>query len=333
MAFVSGIRYPKNAPQTEQGVDDYYDNRKIELQSQYESRARDIDTKWFALNDDLTVIQTTREENIKEISLQIKTNNEELTRLKTELDTIPDTDVTQLDEQISILSDEIDEQSKSGYVSRNTADKYNKLVLQRDELLKPRLQGEKLNTEIERLEANNKALESLGVNVNEKTPQELELESKQKKLDTKRDILTSGLEEDIEKNEEEREKVKEKLEKLIPNDPRDVEFYTFGVYSDGTKRMGIVKVNAVINLPKDYATTAIPNDVMLELAKQAWQYIYDIGENPVPTENIEWEFKKPTSKGSATYFFADSYTNDDAITPELDGYSYLPAENAWKRLG
>ena len=138
---------------------------------------------------------------------------------------------------------------------------------------------------------------------------------------------------DVSENERFRQEELERLRKLIPNETRDVEFYTFGVYSDGTKRMGIVKVNAVINLPKDYAVTAIPNDVMLEIAKMAWQYIYDIGENPVPTENIEWEFAKPSSKGSATYFFADSYTNDDAITPELDGYSYLPAENAWKRLG
>jgi len=332
MADINNLTYPKNAPQTEQGVDDYYDERALQLEVQYESRVRDIDEKIYD-NDQKKLLQA---EDLLEQNSQLNDDRESL-RIGYE----------QSGSDILLLEEKL-EQRRNRYYLLESQWGQTENAQERDAI---KAEAIRVGTEIEELEANigiaeernaeNKrryyeqdraVVRKIDEN-NEKIKKIEELEAKNKKLDEKKSLLTGKLEEDIEKNEAQREKAREKVRQLVPNEPRDVEFYTFGVYSDGTKRMGIVKVNVVINLPKDYAVTAIPNDVMLEIAKLAWQYIYDIGENPVPTENIEWEFAKPSSKGSATYFFADSYTNDDAITPELDGYSYLPAENAWKRLG
>ncbi len=332
MADINNLTYPKNAPLTEVAVDDYYDERALQLEAQYESRIRDIDEKIY--NNDQK--KPSRVEDLLEQNSQLN-DERELLRIGYE----------QSGSDILILEEKL-EQRRNRYYLLESQWGQTENAQERDAI---KAEAIRVGAEIEELEANigiseernaeNKrryyeqdmaVVRKIDEN-NEKIKKIEELDAKNKKLDEKKSLLTNKLEEDIGKNEAYREKAKEKARQLVPNEPRDVEFYTFGVYSDGTKRMGIVKVNAVINLPKDYAVTAIPNDVMLEIAKMAWQYIYDIGENPVPTENIEWEFKKPTSKGSATYFFADSYTNDDAITPELDGYSYLPAENAWKRLG
>ena len=332
MADINNLTYPKNAPLTEVAVDDYYDERALQLEAQYESRIRDIDEKIYN-NDQKRVSQL---DDLLEQNSQLNDDRESL-RLGYERS---GSDILLLEEKL--------EQRRNRYYLLESQWAQTEEAQERDAI---KAEAIRVGAEIEELEANigiseernaeNKrryyeqdmaVVRKIDEN-NEKIKKIEELEAKNKKLDEKKSLLTGKLEEDIEKNEAQREKAREKVRQLIPNETRDVEFYTFGVYSDGTKRMGIVKVNAVINLPKDYATTAIPNDVMLEIAKMAWQYIYDIGENPVPTENIEWEFAKPSSKGSATYFFADSYTNDDAITPELDGYSYLPAENAWKRLG
>jgi len=332
MADINNLTYPKNAPLTEVAVDDYYDERGLQLEAQYESRIRDIDEKIYN-NDQKRVSQL---DDLLEQNSQLNDDRESL-RLGYERS---GSDILLLEEKL--------EQRRNRYYLLESQWAQTEEAQERDAI---KAEAIRVGAEIEELEANigiseernaeNKrryyeqdmaVVRKIDEN-NEKIKKIEELEAKNKKLDEKKSLLTGKLEEDIEKNEAQREKAREKVRQLIPNETRDVEFYTFGVYSDGTKRMGIVKVNAVINLPKDYATTAIPNDVMLEIAKMAWQYIYDIGENPVPTENIEWEFAKPSSKGSATYFFADSYTNDDAITPELDGYSYLPAENAWKRLG
>jgi len=332
MADINNLTYPKNAPLTEVAVDDYYDERALQLEAQYESRIRDIDEKIY--NNDQK--KPSRVEDLLEQNSQLN-DERELLRIGYE----------QSGSDILLLEEKL-EQRRNRYYLLESQWAQTEEAQERDAI---KAEAIRVGAEIEELEANigiseernaeNKrryyeqdmaVVRKIDEN-NEKIKKIEELEAKNKKLDEKKSLLTGKLEEDIEKNEAQREKAREKVRQLIPNETRDVEFYTFGVYSDGTKRMGIVKVNAVINLPKDYATTAIPNDVMLEIAKMAWQYIYDIGENPVPTENIEWEFAKPSSKGSATYFFADSYTNDDAITPELDGYSYLPAENAWKRLG
>jgi len=332
MADINNLTYPKNAPLTEVAVDDYYDERALQLEAQYESRIRDIDEKIYN-NDQKRISQA---EELLEQNSQLN-DDRELLRIGYE----------QSGSGILLLEEKL-EQRRNRYYLLESQWAQTEEAQERDAI---KAEAIRVGAEIEELEANigiseernaeNKrryyeqdmaVVRKIDEN-NEKIKKIEELDAKNKKLDEKKSLLTNKLEEDIGKNEAYREKAKEKARQLVPNEPRDVEFYTFGVYSDGTKRMGIVKVNAVINLPKDYAVTAIPNDVMLEIAKMAWQYIYDIGENPVPTENIEWEFKKPTSKGSATYFFADSYTNDDAITPELDGYSYLPAENAWKRLG
>jgi len=332
MADINNLTYPKNAPLTEVAVDDYYDERGLQLEAQYESRIRDIDEKIYN-NDQKRVSQL---DDLLEQNSQLNDDRESL-RLGYERS---GSDILLLEEKL--------EQRRNRYYLLESQWSQTENAQERDAI---KSEAIRVGTEIEELEANIGVAEERNAENkrryyeqdravvrkidenNEKLKKIEELDTKNKALGDKKSRLSSKLEEDIEKNEAQREKAREKVRQLIPNDPRDVEFYTFGVYSDGTKRMGIVKVNAVINLPKDYATTAIPNDVMLEIAKMAWQYIYDIGENPVPTENIEWEFAKPSSKGSATYFFADSYTNDDAITPELDGYSYLPAENAWKRLG
>jgi len=332
MADINNLTYPKNAPQAEQGVDDYYDERALQLEVQYESRVRDIDEKIYD-NDQKRISQA---DNLLEQNSLLNDERESL-RI----------DYGRSGSDILLLEEKL-EQRRNRYYLLESQWSQTENAQERDAI---KSEAIRVGTEIEELEANigiaeernaeNKrryyeqdraVVRKIDEN-NEKLKKIEELDTKNKALGDKKSRLSSKLEEDIEKNEAQREKAREKVRQLIPNDPRDVEFYTFGVYSDGTKRMGIVKVNVVINLPKDYAVTAIPNDVMLEIAKQAWQYIYDIGENPVPTENIEWQFSKPSSKGSATYFFADSYTNDDAITPELDGYTYLPTENAWKRLG
>jgi hypothetical protein len=332
MADINNLTYPKNAPLTEVAVDDYYDERALQLEAQYESRIRDIDEKIY--NNDQK--KPSRVEDLLEQNSQLY-DDRELLRIGYE----------QSGSDILLLEEKL-EQRRNRYYLLESQWAQTEEAQERDAI---KAEAIRVGAEIEELEANigiaeernaeNKrryyeqdmaVVRKIDEN-NEKLKKIEEIDAKNRKLDEKKSLLTGKLEEDIEKNEAYREKAREKARQLIPNETRDVEFYTFGVYSDGTKRMGIVKVNAVINLPKDYTVTAIPNDVMLEIAKMAWQYIYDIGENPVPTENIEWEFAKPSSKGSATYFFADSYTNDDAITPELDGYSYLPAENAWKRLG
>jgi hypothetical protein len=331
MADINNLTYPKNAPLTEVAVDDYYDERALQLEAQYESHIRDIDEKIYN-NDQKRISQA---DDLLEQNSQLN-DERELLRIGYE----------QSGSDILLLEEKL-EQRRNRYYLLESQWAQTENAQERDVIKSEAIH---VGAEIEELEANIEIAEERNAENkrryyeqdraivqkidenNEKIKKIEELESKNKKLDEKKSILAGGLEDDIEKNEAYREKAKEKVRQLIPNDPRDVEFYTFGVYSDGTKRMGIVKVNAVINLPKDYPVTAIPNDVMLEIAKQAWQYIYDLGENPVPVENIEWDFNKPTSGGSATYFFADSYVNDDAITPELDGYSYIATENMWKRL-
>lgn len=303
---------------SEQEVNDFYDEKKLKTEVQYESRIRDIDSqintiedkssaynKYYASNEELA-------EQRNKLLSDFESQTVDTTRLEIQVE-IKRNRYNALESQWSVTEDASDRENIKQEAIRvgneiQEVESRIESAKQQDELTRQRYY-EQDRILVKKIERNNERIESQN-----------KLKDKQDELFKKKAILSEKTEEDLSEIERKRGDALEKLPKGIPSKTIDIEFFTYGMVSSGSDRYITVKVVATITVPANYTEDDIKKEskFLLKLCDDAWQYIEGT-ENISATVDISYEFFRPSSKG--IYHYDErlklTYTaSDEIFVPE-----------------
>jgi phage terminase large subunit GpA-like protein len=109
----------------------------------------------------------------------------------------------------------------------------------------------------------------------------------------------------------------------VPDRVVDIQGYGWTDYCYGD-RIITIPISFQARIPDGMTVQDLQNDVLKEMANNAFAYLIDAGEN-VPGAGMSWSFDKPTGKGD--YHFdarGISYNHPEVLTPDFDGYILTP---------
>jgi len=307
MSDIRNLKYPKDEPRTDEDINDYYDDRSLELKAQYESRIRDIDEQIY--NNDLKIQEA---EQYYQENLLLGSERSQLLNAY-ERDT---TNISELEKQY--------ENKNNRYEALDTLWAQTEDPAERD-----RIKAEAINVYNEKeaiqTEINNAKQENIErrreyynddrklvkqIDSNNKKIRKIEsVDDKQQALVSKKRRLSEKLEEDLAKNQSQREK-----ELKTTAVTKQIDFYAYGAYSEGGRK-ATLRITAMITGPVDFVFADVPKDVLKAIAIDGWDYVANEGENAINPALMEFSETKPDEKG--IYHFGDrkdiSYTHEETI--------------------
>lgn len=307
MAFVRNLKYPKDEPRTEEDINDYYNDRSLEIKSQYESRMRDINTAIYENDQKIADTQSYYQDNL--------ILSEERARLLEdyERDTV---NITELEKQYEIKNtryealdtlwaetedpaerDRIKQEAISVYEEKSQI-QYAINNAKEENAQRRQEYNEDDRALVRQIDSNRKRINRIQ-----------NIEQKQQSLVNKEKRLSDELEEDLAKNEARRAKELE-----TTSVTKDIEFYAYGSYSEGGRK-ATLKITATITGPVGFVFADVPKDVLKAIAIDGWDYVDNKGENAINPALMEFSETKPDEKG--IYHFDDrkdiDYTHDEVI--------------------
>lgn len=307
MAFVRNLKYPKDEPRTEEDINDYYNDRSLEIKSQYESRMRDINTAIYENDQKIADTQSYYQDNL--------ILSEERARLLEdyERDTV---NITELEKQYEIKNtryealdtlwaetedpaerDRIKQEAISVYEEKSQI-QYAINNAKEENAQRRQEYNEDDRALVRQIDSNRKRINKIQ-----------NIEQKQQSLVNKEKRLSDELEEDLAKNEARRAKELE-----TTSVTKDIEFYAYGSYSEGGRK-ATLKITATITGPVGFVFADVPKDVLKAIAIDGWDYVDNEGENAINPSLMEFSESKPDEKG--IYHFDDrkdiTYTHDEVI--------------------
>jgi len=304
---------------TEQEVNDYYDERGFKIENKYYSRIRYIDGKMLENEEDIAKIEERLESKnaplLKKRDKLLEEYQEE-TQPTTELEKQMEIERNRWYLLSEVLSKESDPEKRREIEDsmRDTAGKMTSIesnikdAKQQDFERRQKLWSDIQDTNA-KINADTRKLEKIA-----------KIEADQDQRISKKDEIAEKFDSDIQRNERLRQQAIDNLPKTVPDRVVDVDGYAWTDYCDGG-RIITVPIKFSIRLPDELTIQDIPQDILQQMATEAYDYVtIDMGEI-VPGGLMLWSDIKPT--GAGDYHFGDrgiAYNRTEVIEPEYDGY-------------
>jgi len=304
--YISNLKYPKGQARTEDSINAYYNRRETELQAQYESRLRELDTQLYENDEKMRAIQVYYDANQD----LIDERNELLEEY--ERGTVDTTNIVQ---QIAILDnrynrledawyvteekekrDAIKDEAIKTYAEKQALEERIKLMEEQDAEVRKRYFDDAGKID-KKIQANNKKITKLS-----------EIEEKQQEIIAKERRYADELQADLEKNEVQREKELENLAVKVLN--VKVKKYASGPVSKNRKRLVVVPFVVSIDYPEGENPAEIPEDKLVELGIEACDLVAGDYVTPNPSE-MSITDAPPSGSGWDIYDYErSSYASD-----------------------
>lgn len=272
--YVRNLTYPQGYERSEEAINAYYDARELELQAQYESRIRDIDTQLYENDEEIQGIQEyylDNQELVKQrdtLLADYERSTSQITELEKQYE-IKDNRYQALDTLWSQTPDpaerdRIKQEAIGVYYERERiADEI--AQAKQSNATNYRAYAEKDREIVQQIDSNNVRISKLRT-----------LEGKQQKLVDKQKRYSGQLDRDLEKNESARENALKNIN--IPVLNTRVKKYVSGPVSKNKNRIVVLPLIVSIDYPEGENPREIPEEVLADLGIESFDLI---GENYV----------------------------------------------------
>jgi hypothetical protein len=306
MSEIYNLRYPKNLSRSEENINTYYNQRELQLQAQYESRARDIDTQIYDNDEKLGAVDDYYYKN-DELADQQKILLQEYEQSTQ--------GITELEQQAEI--------KRSRYYALeelwSQTEDANERARIKEEAIQTATELQQIEDKIRTAEMQNRVLkqnywdetqkiQAKILSNNKKISKLSELEENQGALSHRKARLAEELQVDLDKNEKYRQSELKNINVPILN--TKVKKYASGPVSKNKKRVVVIPFTISIDYPQGVDVRDIPPEEMDRLGIEAFDLVSVEYVTPNPTEMTITD-RPPSGEGLDVYDYErSSYASD-----------------------
>jgi hypothetical protein len=267
--YVRNLTYPQGYERSENAINDYYNTRELELQAQYESRVRDIDTRLYENDEEIQTIQEyyfDNQELVKERADLLKEYERSTTAI-TELEQQYENKNTRY-QALDNLWSQTPDPAERDRIKQEAIEVYNERERIADEIRRAkdsnktdyRDYAEKDREIVQKIDGNNVKISKLR-----------NLEGKQQKLVEKQKRYSNQLDRDLEKNEIARENALKNVNVPVLN--TRVKKYVSGPVSKNRDRIVALPLVVSIDYPEGENPREIPEEVLADLGIELFDMV------------------------------------------------------------
>lgn len=303
--YVRNLTYPQGFERSEEAINAYYDAREIELQAQYESRIRDIDTQLYENDEEIQGIQEyylDNQELVKQrdtLLADYERSTSQITELEKQYE-IKDNRYQALDTLWSQTPDpaerdRIKQEAIGVYYERERiADEI--AQAKQSNATNYKAYAEKDREIVQQIDSNNVKISKLRT-----------LEGKQQKLVDKQKRYSGQLDRDLEKNTTQKEKELKNIR--IPVLTARLKRYASGPVSTNEKRLVVVPFTLVVDYPEGVSLKELSDEIYddIEFDNLGEQYVIpnpslmEISDTPPSGSGLDiYDYEKSSYSGDFT---------------------------------